>query len=180
VSIEKIEKNLDVTAKWRCFPLHPEIPDEGISIARLLNTSTEEVRSYMQTLKNKAKDIGLPFGQLQDTYNTRFSQELGLWADSLGRGYAFHKAAFRAYMVEGKNIAKKSVLLELSRSVGLPGAEAEDILEARAFKDAVDKDWDESRRLNIQAVPTLIFNGQRLVGFQTYEKIAQWLSGNLL
>lgn len=180
MSIEKIEKNLDVSAKWRCFPLHPEIPEEGISIAQLLNTSTEDVQSYMQTLQNRAKDLGLPFGQLQDTYNTRLSQELGLWVNSLGKGYAFHKAAFKAYMVEGKNIAKKHVLLDLAESVGLFRAEAKDILEDRTFKEAVDKDWAEAKRLNIQAVPTLIFNRQRLVGFQPYEKIAQWLRGNAL
>jgi predicted DsbA family dithiol-disulfide isomerase len=41
-----------------------------------------------------------------------------------GKGDEFHNAVFRAYFVEGRNIAKKEVLSDLAGSVGLVKEEA--------------------------------------------------------
>ena len=46
-------------------------------------------------------------GERTRTYNTRKAQELGLWAMDSGRGDPFHQAAFRAYFVHGRNLAKR-------------------------------------------------------------------------
>ena len=134
----------------------------------------------MAPLKKKAAEIGLELGHLHDIYNTRLAQELGLWAESMNKGDEFHKSAFRAYLTHGKNIAKREVLLDLSESIGLPRAEAETVLEDRTFRDAVDKDWAEARQLNINAVPTVICNGRRLVGYQPYEKLTRLIRGGRL
>ena len=69
------------------------------------------------------------------------AQELGLWADSQGKGAAFHFAAFKAYFAEGKNIAYPDVLIGLADAVGLSASQAEAILSERQFRSAVDADW---------------------------------------
>ena len=122
-------------------------------------------------LKNTAEQFGLPFGDRKKTFNSRLAQELGLWAESKNRGDEFHKAAFRAYFAEGKNIAKAPVLLELAETAGLPRHEAQWVLDSRAFKPQVDEDWTLSREKGIKAVPTFIINGHRVVGAQPYEKL---------
>jgi predicted DsbA family dithiol-disulfide isomerase len=111
-------------------------------------------------------------------YNSRLAQELGLWAESQDAGDAFHSAVFKAYFVEGTNIAKVPALVELASSVGLPGDEAESILATRAFKAAVDADWELSREKAIRAVPTLVMNQERLVGAQPYKAMEMLLERN--
>jgi len=103
------------------------------------------------------------------------AQEVGLWAAEQGKGDLFHKAAFKAYMVDEQNIALKDVLLKLVESAGLSATEADAVIDKRTFKDAVDKDWELSRRMRITAVPTLAINGMLLGGAQPYEQIVRFV-----
>jgi predicted DsbA family dithiol-disulfide isomerase len=127
----------------------------------------------MRHLRKTATDLGLPFGEREKTYNSRLAQELGLWAESKNKGDAFHSAAFKAYFVDGKNIAKIPVLLDLAASVELPGEEAAAVLATRLFKEAVDADWSLSREKAITAVPTFVMNQEKLVGAQPYEMLVK-------
>lgn len=136
---------------------------------------TEEMK---RNLKRTAADLGLAFGEREKTYNSRLAQELGLWAESKGRGHEFHLAAFKAYFVDGKNIAQKPVLVDLAASVELPGDQAESVLLKRTFKAAVDADWHLSRQKMITAVPTFVMNQDKLVGAQPYEMLARLLEAN--
>ena len=87
-------------------------------------------------------------------------------------------AAFKAYFVDGKNIAKIPVLLDLAASVGLPREEAEAVLSTRAFKDPVDEDWAISKARGITAVPTFVINQDKLVGAQPYETLEKFMAAN--
>ena len=132
----------------------------------------------MRHLRKTAAELGLPFGKREKTYNSRLSQELGLWAESKNKGDVFHMAAFKAYFVDGKNIAKIPVLVDLAASVELPGEEAAEVLETRAFKAAVDADWNLSREKGITAVPTFVMNQDKLVGAQPYEMLANLMEAH--
>jgi len=87
-------------------------------------------------------------------------------------------AAFKAYFVDGKNIAKMPALLDLAASVNLPREEAEAVLTNRAFKAAVDADWSLSRDQGITAVPTFVMNQDKLVGAQPYEALKRLVVAN--
>ncbi len=129
----------------------------------------------LDRLKTVAADCGLPFGVRTMTYNSRLAQEAGKWAESKNRGDAFHLAVFKAYFVDGFNIAKIPVLVELAESVGLKGVE--DVLSSRIFKDAVDNDWKYSRSRNITAVPTFAAEGRMVVGAQPYNVLEELVTG---
>ena len=122
-----------------------------------------------------ARAEGLPFGHRDKTYNSRLAQELGKWAESKGRGQAYHEAMFRAYFAEGRNIGKVSELLILAGSLNLPEEEARKVLEERSFKEIVDRDWQRSRRMGVHAVPTFLIGGRFLVGAAPYETIEKLL-----
>jgi predicted DsbA family dithiol-disulfide isomerase len=136
------------------------------------------IEEMMRRLRKTAADPGLPFGERKKTYNSRLAQELGLWAESKNKGDVFHPAAFKAYFVDGKNIAKIPVLVDLAASVELPGEEAAAVLETRAFKAAVDADWNLSRVKAITAVPTFVMNQDKLVGAQPYEMLAKFMEAH--
>ena len=112
------------------------------------------------------------------TFNSRLAQELAKWAEEKGRGDEFHDAVFRSYFVDGKNIGKKAVLVELAEKIGLPGKEAGKVLESRAFREAVDADWKLCMEKGISAVPTFVIDGQAVVGAQPYEMLEQFLKNN--
>jgi predicted DsbA family dithiol-disulfide isomerase len=151
--------------------LHPETPEEGRTLEELFAGRDFDIPSMLDHLKRVAADCGLPFGMRSRTYNSRRAQELGKWAESLGKGEEFHLAAFKAYFADGLNIAEIPVLVELAESVGLKGAE--EVLSKGAFKEAVDDDWKYSRDCGITAVPTFIANGRRLVGAQPYNVLEE-------
>jgi len=132
----------------------------------------------MARLKRVADEEGLPLGKREKTYNSRLAQELGKWAESEGRGDEFHKAVFRAYFVDGKNIAKIPKLVDLAESVNLPGKEAQKVLETRAFKEAVDSDWSRSRTMGVTGVPTFVIKQQAVVGAQPYEELERFMKAN--
>ena len=135
-----------------------------------------DVDAMMKRLRDTATELGLPLGERDKTYNSRLAQELGLWAETEGAGEAFHMAAFKAYFVDGKNIARIPVLTDLAASVDLSSETAEDVLNNRLFKDSVDQDWTDSRELGITAVPTFLMNKDRLVGAQSYEMLENFVA----
>jgi predicted DsbA family dithiol-disulfide isomerase len=149
--------------------LHPETPPEGQSLLDLFSDYPVDIDVMIAGLKRTATELGLPFGERTRTYNSRLAQELGLWAEEQGAGEAFHMAAFKAYFVEGQNIADTRFLAELASTTGLSDKAAEDVLTNRLFKVAVDEDWQAARELAITAVPTFLMNQDRLVGAQPYE-----------
>ena len=164
--------------QWRAFPLHPEIPPEGVTLERLFAGRNVDIPGVLARLKKAAEEAGLPLGERKMSFNSRLAQELGKWAEEKGRGDEFHDAVFRAYFVGGKNIGKKAVLIELAKKVRLPGKEAGEILESRAFREAVDADWKLCMEMGITAVPTFMIDHQSAVGAQPYEVLEQFLENN--
>jgi len=123
----------------------------------------------MANLRENAERLGLALGDRKMTYNSRLAQEVGLWAETKGRGHQFHMEAFKAYFVEGRNIAQKDVLLSMIESSGLDPMEGKMVIETREFSDAVDSDWELSRAKGVTAVPSFFLGHDRLVGAQSYE-----------
>jgi predicted DsbA family dithiol-disulfide isomerase len=137
-----------------------------------------DIPATLERLKRVAEDLGLPWGTRKMTFNSRLAQELGKWAEEKGRGDEFHEAVFRAYFVDGKNIGKKAVLVELAQKIGLSGKEAGEVLESRAFREKVDADWKLCMELGITAVPTFVIGHQSAVGAQPYEVLEQFLKNS--
>ena len=162
--------------KWIAFPLHPETPEEGVTLEELFAGRNLDIPSMLEHFAKVAADCGLPFGTRTKTYNSRRAQELGKWAESLNKGDEFHVAVFRAYFAEGLNIAKIPVLVQLAESVGLKGAE--EVLLQEAFKEAVDHDWRYSRSCEITAVPTFAANGRMVVGAQPYKVLEELIKAS--
>ena len=132
----------------------------------------------MDHLKQVAFKLGLPFGERKKTYNSRLAQELGKFAEWRGKGDEFHKAVFRAYFVDGQNIGKTSILVKLAESIHLNGKDAQKIIHDRTFRNGIDLEWKRSYELGVTAVPTFLFNNQRLVGAQNFETLEKLLMSN--
>jgi len=155
--------------KWTAFPLHPETPEEGLSLAQLFGGRIRDLDAAQKRLKQVAQDLGLPLSDRSMTYNSRLAQELGKWAETQGKGDAFHEAVFRAYFVDCINIGKIDELVKLTKSLGLPEQEVRFALEQRTYKEAVDADWARSREKGVSVVPTFMMDDRAVEGAQSYE-----------
>lgn len=82
-----------------------------------------------------------------------------------------HDALYRAYFVDGMNIAQIDNLIAVVRQLGLPEDEAREFLVSRQFRGAVDADWQRCQDFGITAVPTFVVGNQGVVGAQTYETL---------
>ena len=160
------------------FPFHSDTPEDGLSLDACFSDDPLVVKERMRNLKETAEAMGLPFGSPEMIYNSRSAQELGLWAESKGKGDAFFQALYVAYFVDSRNIAKISVLSDVAVSVGLPAEEVEKVLNAGAYREPVDQDWAMAKEMNILVLPTFVLNRDRLVGAQPYHKLQRLMENS--
>ncbi len=160
------------------FPLHPDTPLQGRSLQDLFSGQKVDIPQLLARLKQVAQDLELPFGDRKMTYNSRLAQELGKWAEQMGKGETFHTAVFKAYFADGQNIGDTEILADIARSIGLSGSRARGVLKDGAFKAAVDADWNRAYESRITAVPTFWMGGQSLVGAQPYAAMENFMRQN--
>lgn len=171
--IERLRKEHGVRIKWVHFPLHPDTPMEGRSLADLFAGRGYDISKMQGQMRARMEAEGLPYGDRTMTFNSRLAQELGAWADTQPGGDAIHDALFRAYFVDGINIGDVESLVGIAVAVGLPAEAAREVLEKRALKETVDADWEKSHAYGVTGVPTFVAGKHGLVGAQPYEALEQ-------
>ena len=171
--IEKLKQAFAVETKLVHFPLHPETPAEGRSMAELYAGRDVDPEAMYARMKRLMDAEGLPYGRRTHTYNSRLAQELGKWADTQSGGEAVHDALYRAYFVDARNIGDPEVLVDIAQSAGLAADKARPVLAERRFKDEVDADWAKSHAYGITGVPTFVAPRYGVVGAQPYEALVQ-------
>ncbi|TMB33173.1 MAG: hypothetical protein E6J61_06045 [Deltaproteobacteria bacterium] len=171
--IEKLKTEHRLKIRLVHFPLHPDTPAEGRSLADLFAGRNLDLEALHAQMKARMDAEGLPYGERARTYNSRLAQELGKWADTQPGGEAIHDAIFRAYFAEGRDISQPAVLLDVARQVGLPIDAAREVLDKRTFKDAIDADWKLSREYGVTGVPTFVAGRYGVVGAQPYDELVQ-------
>ena len=157
------------------FPLHPETPQEGRNLDELFAGKNVDMEAMYTRMKGLMDEEGLPYGKRSHTYNSRLAQELGKWADTEPGGEAIHDAFYRAYFVDAVNVGDVDALLTIAGDVGLDVYAAREVLQSRSFSDAVDADWDLSRRYGVTGVPTFVAAQKAVVGAQPYEVLENLL-----
>jgi predicted DsbA family dithiol-disulfide isomerase len=168
VRTDRLLREYRIAAKYTFFPLHPETPEDGLSLEELFAGTRVDVAGMKAQLARLILEEGLPYGDRSHTYNSRLAQELGKWAEEQPGGGRIHHALYQAYFVNGINLAKIDALVGIAQAVGLPGEEARALLENRSYKAAVDRDWARAIAIGVRGVPTFLAGGRSVVGAQPY------------
>ena len=96
------------------------------------------------------------------------------YAETQGKGAAYHDAMFRAYWQRANNIGDVDVLAEIAQSIGLERATFLTALNDESYEDQVEADVEQAYQYGLTGVPALIFNNRYLVsGAQPYEVLQQ-------
>ena len=171
--VEKLKAAFAIETRLVHFPLHPETPLEGRSMAEVYAGRNVDPEAMYVRMKGLMDAEGLPYGRRTHTYNSRLAQELGTWADTQPGGEAIHDKLYQAYFVDARNIGDIDVLVDIAASVDLSPEEARAVLEERRYKDAVDADWAKSHQYGVTGVPTFVTGRYGVVGAQPYNVLEQ-------
>jgi predicted DsbA family dithiol-disulfide isomerase len=140
-----------------------------------------DIHAAIARLKPLMDAEGLEFstqieGRMQ--YNTRFAQELALWAAEHGTAQqldALHDRLFRAYWVETLDVGNLDVLERLASEVGLDGAAARASLERGEHREAREQAWRLATQKGVTGVPTYVIGQRGVVGAQSVEVLQRLL-----
>jgi predicted DsbA family dithiol-disulfide isomerase len=163
--LEQLEKDFDVAIHWRSFELRPAgSPPMPPQYRARIEASRPQFEKRAREQYGLEVHAG-PFG-----INSRPALIAEKYAESQGKGEAFHKAVMHAYWQEARSIDDENVLKELAQQVGLNTEHFEEVLPNPTFDAAVSADIDLAREYGLDAVPALVFANKYLVmGAQPYE-----------
>ena len=169
-----------MSVKWVHFPLHPETPNEGLSLEELFAGRDLDIPAIKRHQRKLMGFEGLPYGNRTHTFNSRLAQELSKWGERFSQSSMLNHMIFEAYFVHGQNLADIKLLVKLAGEVGLSTQDAEKVLRNRTYKEEVDFDWLKSRQIGISGVPTFVFGKYVISGAQSYEILERFVVENTL
>jgi predicted DsbA family dithiol-disulfide isomerase len=167
--LEQLEEHDDVATQWHAFELHPA-GAPPISPER-----QARIMAGRPLLQQRAREhYGLKMNPGPVGTNSRPALVLEKYAQTQGKGAAFHVAAMRAYWEQGKDIGDTAVLRAVAEEVGLNTKDFEQILASEGFNEQVNADVAMAHAYGLTVVPALIFADHYLViGAQPYQVLKQ-------
>ncbi|GIV77676.1 MAG: hypothetical protein KatS3mg050_2070 [Litorilinea sp.] len=156
-SLEQLEARHPVTVRWRAFELRPA----GTPISPDYRARIEESRPRLYAIAREQYGLEMnpgPFG-----IDSRPALIGHKYAESQGKGAAYHDRVMRAYWQEAQDIGQPDVLTELAREVGLDATAFLQALTDPVYQQAVDEDIAQAQAYGLTAVPALVFAEKYLV-----------------
>jgi predicted DsbA family dithiol-disulfide isomerase len=100
---------------------------------------------------------------------SRKAHELVLFARESGCFWEIHDAIFRAYFVEGLDIGRVDILVDLARRNGLGVMEAKAALDVDRFRPEVEAVRSEALAAGVEVTTTLVMEGRLFPGYPETE-----------
>lgn len=135
---------------WRAFELrpepHPTLDPDGAYLHRVWN------RSVYPMAQERGMTLRLPPVQPR----SRKALELAEFARTHGRFADLHRALFKTFFEDGRDLGDIDTLVEIAASVGLPADASRAVLQQGSFRDRVLADAQEAHALGISGVPIVL------------------------
>jgi len=159
VRVEQLQRDYPVVVDWRPFELHPETPPEG----RPRGPASGHPNPALEV----AHAAGIPMMRTSVIANSRPALEAAEFARTAGPDTfaRFHKAVFRAYFEQDRNIGDVAVLAEIAAAEGLDADALRQALAERRHAPAVDESMQWAVSRGITGTPFFLFAADRLYGF---------------
>ncbi len=153
--------DVDVTARWHPFQLDPTIPPGGLDrrdymVKKFGAGRIDEIHARLAEA-GRAEGLDFAFDRIKRSVNTLDAHRVLRWAAMAGVQDAAAEALFRAYFMEGRDIADAEVLAEIAGSVGLDQAETAAALATDRDKHEVQAEIATAVRIGVSGVPFFIF-----------------------
>lgn len=179
-TITKERPDISFEINWRAFQLSPDTPKEGVDRKKSLKRKFgdgDHARAIYENIRQAGADAGLQFNfEAQErTPNTLDSHRLIRWSNFDGCQAEVVEALFKAYFMEGRDIGKAEVLIEIARDNGMDGDLVGELLASDADEEVIRAEDRASREQGIGGVPAFVFDNMFTIGgaqeTETFERI---------
>ena len=161
----------DVELSWRGFEIRPP---PGTPV----DPREQAWAQYQTDALEYARAVGVEMKAPRMVPWTRKAHELDRHAEDQDCSEAVRSALFRAHFVDGLDIGRIDVLVELARSVGLDGSETKAALDVDHWAAQVESDRAFALEHEVAGVPTITARGARLEGLRSMNEIRDWLAAH--
>ena len=163
-ALAQLPQRDSIDVVWRSFQLAPDTQTDPTrnavqNLAEKKGWTLEFTRQAIADISSRAQQVGLAFDYDRTVVaNTFDAHRLAHYATTQGKGDAMHERLFKAYFIDGQNIADHAALTTLAVDAGLLADEVSDVLSGDQFAADVQRDIDQASRFGINAVPFFVFN----------------------
>lgn len=165
-SLEQTGYKEQVEIIFKAYELDPDAPKVSTEstaemLARKYGTTVEAAKQMNQQVGDRAKEVGLNYNfDKMKPANTFDAHRLAKFAEKNGKEAELSELLLQSYFIDGKEIGRHEVLLELAESVGLERAEAEKVLESEQYAEDVRADINEAMQIGVRGVPFFVLNNK--------------------
>jgi len=175
------QKNIEVI--WKSFQLDPTIPEVATEsytdyLVKRKGMAVEQVQGMLSNVTQMATQVGLDYHLDQSIIvNSLKAHQLIQFAKSKNLGNEAEERLFKAFFIEGKNIADTETLVQLGKDFGLDESEIKAILEDEKYKYEIAQDIQEAQNIGVTGVPFFVFDRKYAVsGAQPAEAFLETLN----
>lgn len=146
--------------RWLPFQLNPGLPEEGIARSEYLRRKFGNPNRSYANVAAAGASVGIPFAfdRIAVQPNTVNAHRVMHYADQRGRQDEMAEELFRAYFIEGANLADPAVLADIGARAGFEREALAAYLASDADRDLIARADIEARNAGIGGVPFFIFN----------------------
>lgn len=173
--LDRVRRRYPVAVQYRFIEIHPDNPAEGRPVEDL-GYPPEQWRAMNENLRRMVAEDGLEMAERTFTTNSRRALLLAQ-AVFEGRPERFldvHRAIFRAYFVDRRNIGDPEVLVDLARTHGVADL-AERAWSEQHYLTRLLEHVEAAQALQLTGVPTLVVDDRPFTGAVSVETLEQAL-----
>jgi predicted DsbA family dithiol-disulfide isomerase len=122
----------------------------------LVDPRSEEWRRFWDGARAMAQEEGVILGSPRLVPWTRKAHELAEHAREHGRFAETHAALFEAFLVEGRDLGRVDVLMDVARKAGLDPSAARPVLDVDKHTETITAARERAEREGARGVPTLL------------------------
>jgi predicted DsbA family dithiol-disulfide isomerase len=172
VRVEQLREEFEVEFDPYAYDLKPGLPPEGLPREQVY-AGRAYPSGYIDNMRKMARQSGIEMKRPGLIPNTRKAHEATEYAREGRRLWEFHRAAFKAYWEDERNIGDVEVLADVAAGCGLDADGLREALAGGRYGDRVREQVEWGRAAGITGVPTVVFNERfAVVGAQDYEVFA--------
>lgn len=173
--VDEIAARHGRTVMWHAIVLDAQFqPQGGVKIPAALMRS-----EYVQRdTERSAAFLDIPFKQPTPyPVHTEHAARAFQWLSDRDpeQAKAFARAVFRAYFVDGRNIAETPVLLDLADSLKISREEVSDAFSDPATKARLKAEIDLAEARGVFGSPFFIVEGEGFWGNDRFPQLERWL-----
>ncbi len=144
------------------FELHPEVPPGGTDIA-----SFGIPAAYLEKIWLTVAEFGLPVDRTRRRIsNTHKALLIHEWAvqNASAQAPEVHRGFFQAYFAAGRDLAEKTIILDVCAQAGLPGESVlADVTADQRYEERLGRYRKAAQAFGVRGVPAFVVDQRHLI-----------------